>query len=82
MINRVRAINPGLRLGGEAIVAAVQASGVPIMSHNIPSWGGEFPEWNTVKAAFQVTCTCVRNALPAPVSCCWQCGGATLNPGP
>ena len=40
VLYRVRAVNPGLRLGGEAIVAAVQASGVPIMSRSIPSWGG------------------------------------------
>ena len=82
VVNRIRAVNPGLRLGGEAIIAAVRASGVPILLHRIPSWGGVFPEWHTVKAALQVTCTCVRHALPAPVSCCWQCGGAILLPGP
>ena len=82
VVNRIRAINPGLRLGGETIVAAVRACGVPILSHRIPSWGGVFPEWHSVKAALQVTCTCDRHALPAPVSCCWQCGGAVLLPGP
>ena len=74
---RLRSMHPCGRLSDSTIISLLLQHGGAIISETLPSWAPELPSWSEASSALAVPCTCVP-VLPAPLACCWTCGGVRL----
>ena len=74
---RLRSMHPCGRLSDSTIISLLLQHGGAIISETLPSWAPDLPSWSEASSALAVPCTCVP-VLPAPLACCWTCGGVRL----